>query len=154
MDGSDGNRAVPVGPPDAVLKNHYGRRRAIPLSDGAAKILERVKEPAIFAALDLHNAALTMENHRFRLVNLWSALEYLPQLADHLQHYVAWLLSRIIQAFGKGTDWTMRDAWHLWKSKADFFRDSLPDKKGGSSHHVLTVGDVFNGDLYEPAYPI
>lgn len=294
----DGEMFVPVNSTESVLRNHHGRRRATELADRAAKYLAGNNESALFAALDLHNAALSMEDHRFRLVNLWSALECLtsvlegdsiisrviamvppmlawrnidkhvrylainlhlwieenpeldssilpfalgrkqnvpaeklltalaspkdspairglleftaehplllyriytswqrfhdpralrislersrkrhechlyriyrarnllvhdgtavdclPQLADHLQHYVSWLLSRTIQALGQGAKWTIRDAWQFWKSKADYVLEGLPrDKK--YSLPSLTVGDVFSEPPWEPNYPI
>jgi len=293
------DRALSIRPLKTALQNLHGRRKATSLSDFGAKVLAGIKEPAIHAALDLHNAALSMEDHRFRLVNLWSALECaasmlegqniimrisafmppmlawrnidkmtrylaislyfwlesnpeidatalpfkrgstgrippeklltslaspkgapniksllavaadhplllyrlnsawsrfhdpvelrngllksrkrlawhlyriyrarnllihegmagdcLPQLADHLQHYVSWILSRLVQALGMEGGLSMRDAWQYWKSKADYVVDGLPQSRNEDSHLSLTVGDVFSEKLWEPEYPI
>ncbi len=294
----DGN-AVAISSRDESLKNHHARAQALKLSDLAVKNLSGVSEPAIFAALDLHNAALSTSDHRFRLVNLWSALECLtavlegdtiisrvlhvappllawrnidkylrylsislhhwiksnpglkteelpfrlgynqkvppeqllkvlavpgdspamrqlfaftgghpllvfrmfkawkqfsspktvkrriehsetrlrwhlyriyrarnllvhdgiaaeclPQLADHLQHYVSWLIGRMIQALGLGSDWKLRDAWHYWLNKAEYVRTSLPERDDEHPHHELRMEDVFTARLNDPTMSI
>ena len=281
---------------DAVLRNHNARGRALDLADTATKNLAGVVEPSIFAALDLHNAALSTADHRFRLVNLWSALECLtavldgdsiidrvlrvappllawrnidkltrylgislhhwikenpdldtatlpfglgynenvpperllnvltqpkgapslvkllaftsdhpllvfrmtkaweqftspkavrqrmelsqqrirwhlyriyrarnllihqgiavdcmPQMADHLQHYVSWLIGRMVQALGFNRRWKLRDAWSYWGVKADYVRQSL---LSGTATPNLVMEDVFTGKLLDPQLPI
>ena len=291
--------AIAVSSRDETLKNHHARAQALKLSDLAMKSLSGVSEPAIFAALDLHNAALSTSDHRFRLVNLWSALECLtavlegdtiinrvlraappllawrnidkyirylsislhlwiksnpdlntgdlpfllgynqkvppeqllkvltlpdgspalkqlssfagghpllvfrmfkawkqfsspksvkrrmaqsetrlrwhlyriyrarnllvhdgiaaeclPQLADHLQHYVSWLIGRMIQALGLGSNWKLRDAWHYWLNKADYVRTSLPERDNDHPHFELRMEDVFTARLNDPTMNI
>ena len=284
---------------DTVLRNHNARGRALDLADTAMKNLAGVVEPSIFAALDLHNAALSTADHRFRLVNLWSALECLtavlegdsiinrvlrvappllawrnidkltrylgislhhwikgnpdldtatlpfslgynknvpperllkvltqpqgsssmvkllaftsdhpllvfrmtkawkqftspkavrlgmdqsqqrirwhlyriyrarnllihqgiavdcmPQMADHLQHYVSWLIGRMVQALGFSREWKLRDAWNYWGVKADYVIQSLPTREGESTHLGLVMEDVFTGKLLGAQLPI
>lgn len=67
---------------NASLRNLHPRRDAVALADSSAAALASRKEPAIRAALDLHNLALSMTDHRLRLVNLWSALECLASLVE------------------------------------------------------------------------
>ena len=60
------------------FRNLHPRRNAVALAGKAAEALAETKEePAIRAALDLHNLALSTTDPRLRLVNLWSALECL-----------------------------------------------------------------------------
>jgi hypothetical protein len=281
---------------DDILKNHHPRARALKLADHAVRNLAGVSEPSIFAALDLQNAALSTSDHRFRLVNLWSALECLtavlegdsiinralnvappllawrnidkqvrylainlhlwiesnpdlnpgdlpfrlghkrsvpperllrtltlqsgdpdlkklfafasghpllnfrlfegwkhfsspksvrlrmernrrrlrwhlyriyrarnllvhdgialeclPQMADHLQHYVSWLTGRMIQALGHGNQLKLQDAWQFWMSKVDYVYSSLPERDDENPHLELQMDDVFTGRLLDPS---
>lgn len=64
--------------------------------------------------------------------------ECLPQLANHLQQYLSWTLSRLLHGLEFGSDWTGRDSWTFWKSKADHLITSLSENPGG-----LMLEDVF-----------
>jgi len=65
------------------LQNLHSRADAKGLADRAADALARRNgEAALRAALDLHNLALSMNDHRLRLVNLWSALECLASIVE------------------------------------------------------------------------
>ncbi len=79
----ENNRANPVPRPTPSFRNLHPRKSALELANNAAKSLgNRSDEAAIQAALDLHNLALSMADHRLRLVNLWSALECLASLTE------------------------------------------------------------------------
>jgi hypothetical protein len=73
----------------------------------------------------------------------------LPQLANHLQQYFSWTLSRLLHGITLGTEWTARDSWHYWKSKSDHVTDSLSTQAG-----VLRVGDMFPEVLLSPEFPV
>lgn len=75
--------------------------------------------------------------------------ECLPQLANHLQQYLSWTMSRVLHGLTRGGAWTARDSWILWKSKAEHVRQSLQRQPC-----VLTVGDLFPEELREPDYPV
>jgi hypothetical protein len=75
--------ATEVPPRAPSFWNLHPRREAVSLAGKAAAALaDRRGEHAILAALDLHNVALSMTDHRLRLVNLWSGLECLSSLVD------------------------------------------------------------------------
>lgn len=75
--------------------------------------------------------------------------ECLPQLANHLQQYLSWTLSRLLHGLSFGPDWTGRDSWTFWKSKSDHLITSLAENPGG-----LTLEDVFPETvLAERIYP-
>lgn len=290
--GDEGAKFIPEC--NASFRNLHPRRDAVKLADHAAAALTGRKEPAIRAALDLHNLALSMTDHRLRLVNLWSALECLasvvegdsviskverlvvpiltwrkiekvvrylaisihfwlrenptldrkslpfglghndsvapeqiltlltepekspdimallnlvsghplllyrihrawdlfhdpkslranlsqserrlgwhlwriyrarnllvhqgieppclPQLANHLQQYFSWTLSRLLHGITLGPEWTAKDSWHYWKSKSDHVTDSLERRPD-----VLKVGDMFPEELLSPEFPV
>ena len=88
------------------------------------------------------------------LIHQGIAVECMPQMADHLQHYVSWLMGRMIQALGFGRHWTLRDAWNYWGTKADYVKQSLPNKDGESSHFGLVMEDVFTRKLRESKHSI
>lgn len=79
----------------------------------------------------------------------WLKKYGMPQMADYLQHYVSWLIGRMIQALGFGRHWTLRDAWNYWVVKANYVSQSLPTKDGESTHLGLLMSDVFTGKLLE-----
>ena len=77
-----GAREVPLRSPS--FANLHPRRNADSLAKKAVEAIEErsEKDQVILAALDLHNVALSMTDHRLRLVNLWSALECLASLVE------------------------------------------------------------------------
>jgi hypothetical protein len=75
--------------------------------------------------------------------------ECLPQLANHLQQYLSWTMSRVLHGIAMGGAWTARDSWMFWTSKAEHVRQSLERQPGG-----LTVGDLFPEELREPDFPV
>ena len=88
------------------------------------------------------------------LIHQGVAVDCMPQMADHLQHYVSWLIGRMVQAMGFGGNRTLRDAWNYWDVKADYVQQSLPAKDADSMHLSLLMDDVFTGKLLEPKLPI
>ncbi len=78
--------------------------------------------------------------------------ECLPQLANHLQQYLSWTLSRLLHGLTFGRDWTARDSWHFWKSKSDHLISSL-----ATAPHLLVMEDLFPEELRQPdkaVYPV
>lgn len=73
----------------------------------------------------------------------------LPQLANHLQQYFSWTLSRLIHGITHGSAWTTKDSWHYWKSRSDHVTDSLEKQPA-----VLKVGDMFPEELLLPEFPV
>ncbi len=79
----EGDGAKLISKKSPSFLNLHPRNNAVPLAGKAATALAGSRsEPAIRAALDLHNLALSMMDHRLRLVNLWSALECLASLIE------------------------------------------------------------------------
>lgn len=62
----------------------------------------------------------------------------LPQLANHLQQYLSWTLSRLLHGLTFGPNWTARDSWNFWKSKSDHLLDTLSNEP-----QLLTLEDIF-----------
>jgi hypothetical protein len=71
--------------------------------------------------------------------------ECLPQLANHLQQYLSWTLSRLLHGLTFGRDWTARDSWHFWKAKSDHLISSL-----ATAPHLLVMEDLFPEELRQP----
>lgn len=69
----------------------------------------------------------------------------LPQLANHLQQYFSWTISRLLHGLARSPEWTARDSWHFWKSKADHLTATLTTEP-----QLLVMGDVFPEDLHNP----
>jgi hypothetical protein len=77
--------------------------------------------------------------------------ECLPQLANHLQQYLSWTLSRLLHGLEFGSSWNGRDSWTFWKSKSDNLMHSLAKNPAG-----LTLDDIFpenvpSEQIYSPA---
>jgi hypothetical protein len=85
------------------------------------------------------------------LIHQGIAVDCMPQMADHLQHYVSWLIGRMVQALGFNRRWKLRDAWSYWGVKADYVRQSL---LSGTATPNLVMEDVFTGKLLDPQLPI
>lgn len=76
----------------------------------------------------------------------------LPQVANHLQQYLSWTLSRLLHGLSFGEEWTGRDSWHFWKSKSEHLVSSL-----ATAPSQLVLEDVFPEELHEsrqPVYPV
>jgi hypothetical protein len=73
------------------------------------------------------------------IVHEGSNVESLSLLADHLQHYVSWLLSRIIHGLSFGDDWTAFDSWRFWHARGSFVLEMLEKNQKN-----LTVRDFFS----------
>jgi hypothetical protein len=76
----------------------------------------------------------------------------LPQVANHLQQYLSWTLSRLLHGLSFGEEWTGRDSWHFWKSKSEHLVSSL-----AAAPNQLVLEDVFPEELHEsrlPVYPV
>lgn len=116
------------------LRNLHPRRDATQLADKAVKALSGRNEPAILAALDLHNLALSMNDHRLRLVNLWSALECLGSIVEGGS-----IISKVERLVVPILTWRKIDklvrylaiSLHLWlKANPQIDRTTLPFKLG------------------------
>lgn len=75
--------------------------------------------------------------------------ECLPQLANHLQQYLSWTLSRILHGLAFKAESTSRDSLHLWQSKSEHLLASLKNRP-----EVLVLGDVFPEELRDPQLPV
>ena len=75
--------------------------------------------------------------------------ECLPQLANHLQQYLSWTLSRLLHGLTFGSAWTARDSLQFWKSKADHLMISLDTQP-----QLLMLEDMFPEEQRQPALPV
>jgi len=75
--------------------------------------------------------------------------ECLPQLANHLQQYLSWTLSRLLHGLAFKAESTSRDSLHLWQSKSEHLLASLKSRP-----EVLVLGDVFPEELRDPQVPV
>jgi hypothetical protein len=112
-------------------------------------------EPEVLHA-DLSCSARRLGWHLWRIYRARNLLVHqgieppcLPQLANHLQQYFSWTLSRLLHGLTLGPEWTARDSWHYWKSKSDHVITSLSQQP-----QVLRVGDMFPEELQAPDFPI
>jgi hypothetical protein len=112
-------------------------------------------DPAVLQA-DLGRSGRRLGWHLWRIYRARNLLVHqgieppcLPQLANHLQQYFSWTLSRLLHGLTLGPEWTARDSWHFWKSKSDHVMDSLAKQP-----QMLLVGDMFPEDLQSPEFPV
>jgi hypothetical protein len=70
----------------------------------------------------------------------------LPQLANHLQQYLSWTLSRLLHGLTFGEHWTARDSCHFWKEKSAHLLNTLSTKP-----QILMLQDLFPESLHEPS---
>lgn len=76
--------------------------------------------------------------------------ECLPQLANHLQQYLSWTLSRLLHGLDFGDGWTGKDSWTFWRSKSEHLLSSLETNPEG-----LMLEDVFPESVpSESVYPV
>ncbi|WP_396255291.1 hypothetical protein [Haloferula sp. A504] len=74
---------------------------------------------------------------------------FVPQLANHLQHYLSMTLSRIMHGLTFGEDWTSRDSISHWRSK--YLHVNVALKEAPES---LVVGDFFPEEVQDPGFPV
>ncbi len=116
---------------------------------------EALHDPAALHR-DLRTSSQRLDWHLWRIYRARNLLVHkgvvpacLPQLANHLQQYLSWMLTRFLHGLTNGPKWTAKDSWHFWKAKSDFVTTALATRP-----HILTVGDMFPESLREPGYPI
>jgi hypothetical protein len=122
------------------LQNLHPRRDASKLSANVATSLEQrlsagaFHESEVRSALDLNNLALSMHDHRLRLINIWSALECLASLVDGKS-----IIDRVVKLVVPILTWRKIDkvvrylsiSIHYWlKKNPGIDRSSLPFKVG------------------------
>jgi hypothetical protein len=116
----------------------------------AHQCYEMFKSPSALWKI-LEKSRVRLEWHLWRIyrarniiVHEGGAVESLSLIADHLQSYVSFLLSRVIHGLSMGSDRTVFDSWKFWDSQACFVFDSL--KEGNND---LQVSDFFPRTLFE-----
>lgn len=116
----------------------------------ANQCYEMFKSPSALCAI-LEKSRVRLEWHLWRIyrarniiVHEGGTVESLSLIADHLQSYVSFLLSRVIHGLSLGPDRTVFDSWKIWDSRACFVFDSL--KNSGKD---LKVSDFFPRAMVE-----
>ncbi len=86
-----------------------------------------------------------MRIYRARNLLIHQGIEYdcLPQLANHLQQYFSWVLTRIVHGYTLGPKWTARDSLRYWQHKASYLFLCLK----GNNQNELKVCDLFPKEL-------
>jgi hypothetical protein len=143
-------------------KNSAGITSLLKLVSGHPLLVHRVNN----GWLDLHDpkklkrgletSAKRLGWHLWRIYRARNLLvhqgiesECLPQLANHLQQYLSWTLSRLLHGLTFGSNWTGRDSWHFWKSKADHLMTSLETQP-----ELLVLEDLFPEEQLNPSVPV
>jgi hypothetical protein len=142
----------------AEQENSTGIRALMNLVSGHPLLLYRVNQawklvhdPTCLHK-DLSSSSKRLGWHLWRIYRARNLLvhqgvepECLPQLANHLQQYLSWTLSRLLHGLTFGRDWTAGDSWHFWKSKSDHLMSSL-----ATAPHLLVMEDLFPEELRKP----
>jgi hypothetical protein len=94
---------------------------------------------------NLKESSQRLEWHLWRIYRARNLLvhhgmepRFIPQLANHLQQYFSWTLSRILHGLTFGPEWRATDSWTFWKSKSDHVLRSLK-----TNAKMLVVGICF-----------
>lgn len=105
---------------------------------------------------ELERTSKRLEWHLWRIYRARNLLVHqgvdspcIPQLANHLQQYFSWTLSRVLHGLTFGPAWKAVDSWSYWKSKSDHVLNSLH-----SQPDTLTVGDMFPENMPAATFPI
>lgn len=142
----------------AEPENSTGIRALMNLVSGHPLLLYRVNQawklihdPSCLYK-DLSSSSKRLGWHLWRIYRARNLLvhqgvepECLPQLANHLQQYLSWTLSRLLHGLTFGPNWTARDSWFFWKSKSDHLISCL-----ATSPHLLIMEDLFPEELRQP----
>ena len=105
---------------------------------------------------NLKESSQRLEWHLWRIYRARNLLvhhgmepRFIPQLANHLQQYFSWTLSRILHGLTFGPEWRATDSWTFWKSKSDHVLRSLK-----TNAKMLVVGDMFPEELPASHFPV
>jgi len=76
-------------------------------------------------------------------------VDLLPQLADNLENYVSWTLTRLLHGIRLHKHTNVQTAWHFWEHKSAYTLNALQNQQD-----ILTVGDIFpSQSVKAPYYP-
>lgn len=107
---------------------------------------------------NLEYSQKTLSRHLLRIYRCRNLLVHhgietpnVSQLANHLQQYFSWTLSRVIDGMRRGDEWTSRDSFYFWRLRADYVLGRLKDRKGFKK---LVAEDFLPGELNRPQTPV